>query len=255
MEPQHIRYIITRAATAILLIVALLYGYGMLKKKQRKDAIVADLKSLCSDSSFFHQFHAEDAAKALVRGVGLIAEANQLGMEPDKAIDGGLGIAEKIFAVETRDEGPPIRERIIRSSLRSNYENFLKLGYTADFHTLAGMREGELPPVRTGPSAGSCRPFGSGAAIVFGAVDACGRSGILKMCTASRAVRTRQPAPAAGWGMLSSLSAACGSPAECITRKSSVQYAALTCGELACRYDESRMQTPSRDCLQILQSS
>jgi hypothetical protein len=83
----------------------------------------------------------------------------------------------------------------------------------------------------------------------------CGRSGILKMCTASRAVRMRQPAPAAGWGMLSSLSAACGSPAECITRKSSVQYAALTCGELACRYDESRMQTPSRDCLQILHSS
>ena len=160
MEPQHIRYIITRAATAILLIVALLYGYGMLKKKQRKDAIVADLKSLCSDSSFFHQFHAEDAAKALVRGVGLIAEANQLGMEPDKAIDGGLGIAENIFAVETRDEGPPIRERIIRSSLRSNYENFLKLGYTADFHTLAGMREGELPPVRTGPSAGSRAEIG-----------------------------------------------------------------------------------------------
>lgn len=161
MEPQHIRYIITRAATAILLIVALLYGYGLLKKKQRTDVIIADLKSVCSDSSFFSQFHAEDAAKALVRGVGLIAEAKQLGMDPDKAIDGGLGIEEKIFAVETRDDGPPIRERIIRNSLRSNYENFLKLGYKPDFHTLEGMREGELPPVRTGPSAGSRAEIGA----------------------------------------------------------------------------------------------
>lgn len=161
MEPQHLRYILTRAATAILLIVAILYGVGMFKKKQRKDALITDLKSVCSDSSFFRQFHAEDAEKALVRGVGLIAEAKQLGMDPEKAIDGGLGIEEKYFAMDTDREEPPIRERIIRSSLRANYENFLKLGYTADFHTLEGMRNGELPPVRTGPSAGSRAEIGT----------------------------------------------------------------------------------------------
>jgi hypothetical protein len=161
MEPQHIRYILTRAATAILLIVAVLYGIGMLKKKQRKDAIISDLKSVCSDSSFFSQFHAEDARKTLVRGVGLIAEAKQLGLEPDKAIDGGLGIKEKYFAVDEDKAGPPIRESIIRSCLRSNYENFLKLGYAADYHTLQGLKDGELPPVRTGPSAGSRAEIGT----------------------------------------------------------------------------------------------
>ena len=161
MEPQHIRYILTRAVTAILLIVAVLYGIGMLKKKQRKDAIISDLKSVCSDSSFFGQFHAEDARKTLVRGVGLIAEAKQLGLEPDKAIDGGLGIKEKYFAVDEDKTGPPIREGIIRSCLRSNYENFLKLGYTLDYHTLQGMKAGELPPVRTGPSAGSRAEIGT----------------------------------------------------------------------------------------------
>lgn len=161
MDPQNLRYILTRAATAILLIVAVLYGIGMLKKKQRKDAIISDLKSVCSDSSFFRQFHAEDARKTLVRGIGLIAEAKQLGMDPDEAIDGGLGIKDKYFAVDEDEEGPPIKESIIRSCLRANYENFLKLGYTPDFHTLQGMKTGKLPPVRTGPSVGSRAEIGT----------------------------------------------------------------------------------------------
>lgn len=161
MEPQHIRYILTRAATAIVLLVAILYGVGMLKKKQRKDAIISDLKSVCSDSSFFSQFHAEDASKALVRGVGLIAEAKQLGSDADEIIDGGLGIEKKYFATDQDSEGVPIRQSIIRSSLRANYENFLKLGYTPDYHTLQGMKSGELPPVRTGPSEGKRAEIGT----------------------------------------------------------------------------------------------
>lgn len=161
MDTQNLRYILTRALTAIVLIVVILYGIGMLKKKQRKDAIIADLKSVCSDSSFFRQFHAEDASKTLVRGVGLIAEAKQLGIDPDKIIDGGLGIEKKYFAMDEDKRGVPIRESLIRSSLRANYENFLKLGYTPDFHTLEGMKKGELPPVRTGPAAGNRAEVGT----------------------------------------------------------------------------------------------
>jgi len=161
MEPRHIRYILTRSAAAIVLIVAILYGVDMLKKKQRKDTIISNLKSVCSDSSFFNQFHAADARKALVRGVGLIAEARLLGLDPDETLDGGLGIEKKYFSVDKDDGGTPIRESIIRKCLRANYENFLKLGYTADYHTLQGMKGGELPSVRTGPTAGSRAEIGT----------------------------------------------------------------------------------------------
>jgi hypothetical protein len=161
MEPRHIRYILTRSGAAIVLIVAILYGVDMLKKKQRKDTIISNLKSVCSDSSFFNQFHAADARKALVRGVGLIAEARLLGLDPDETLDGGLGIEKKYFSVDKEDGGTPIRESIIRKCLRANYENFLKLGYTADYHTLQGMKGGELPSVRTGPTAGSRAEIGT----------------------------------------------------------------------------------------------
>ena len=58
------------------------------------------------------------------------------------------------FFAETKETEPTPREKIIRSSFRANYENFLKLGYRADFHTLTAMKRGVLPPIPNGPGAG-----------------------------------------------------------------------------------------------------
>ena len=154
MEAPSPRYIITRAAFLVILLVALLFSVRYVKKWQRKNAIAAELQSITSDSSFFKQFYAADARKSLVRAIGLIAEAQSLGVPPNTAIDRGLGIEEKFFENEMEDDVPPVRETIIRSSLRSNYENFLKLGFTADFHTLDAMKKGELPPIPVGPETG-----------------------------------------------------------------------------------------------------
>lgn len=148
------RYILTRAVFLIAALFAVLYGISFIKKKQRQSAIIAELKSISSDSSFFKQFNPEDAQKSLVRAVALIAEAKQLGIAPEKAIDRGLGIEEVFFSTDTNPYEPTARETIIRSSLGSNYENFLKLGYQPDFHTLEAMREGRLPILTEGSLAG-----------------------------------------------------------------------------------------------------
>ena len=154
MEAPSPRYILTRAIFLIALLIAVLSGVSFFKKKQRQSAIVAELKSICSDSSFFQQFYPADAQKSLVRAIGLMAEANELGLTPDRAIDGGLGIERKYFTTDEDRNEPPTRDKIIRASLRTNYENFRKLGYTPDFHTLQGMKTGELPPIPSGPQAG-----------------------------------------------------------------------------------------------------
>ncbi|MDP4647418.1 MAG: hypothetical protein NWR51_12280 [Akkermansiaceae bacterium] len=157
---MNLRYILTRAAAAILIIVVALYSIDYLKKKQRLGAIVSELKSLSSDSSFFRQFSAADAEKSLIRAIGLIAEANKLGLDPEAAIDQGLGIKKKYFNSDD-DKEPTYREQLIRSTLRSNYENFRKLGYTPDFYTLESFEIGELPPVRNGPLQGSMAEVGT----------------------------------------------------------------------------------------------
>ena len=154
MEAPSIRYIISRAIFLIATGVVVLFCISFYKKKQRQAAILADLKSLSSESSFFQQFYAEDAQKALVRAVALIAEANQLGIPPESSIDRALGIQTKSFFAEEKPAEPTYREQIIRTNLRANYENFLKLGYTADFHTLETMKTGSLPPIPNGPETG-----------------------------------------------------------------------------------------------------
>jgi len=154
MEAPSPRYILTRAAWLIALVVVLLYGISFVKRHQRQSNIVAELKLISSESSFFKQFYPEDARKALVRAVALLAEANELGQPPQATIDRILGLEKKYFAMDDDRREPPPRDQLIRASLQANYENFLKLGYTPDFHTLAAMKEGMLPPIPAGPQAG-----------------------------------------------------------------------------------------------------
>jgi len=161
MEEITLRYILTRAISLILIIVVALYAFGYVKNRGQQKEIVSELRSLSSESSFFGQFSEADAKRSLIQAVGLIAEANKLGLEPDKAIDRSLGIEEKYFAMDDDDVKPSVRQHIIKKTLRSNYENFRKLGYEADFHILESMRKGDLPPIRTGPRAGERAEVGT----------------------------------------------------------------------------------------------
>lgn len=154
METPSPRYILTRAAFLIVMLVAVLNGYSFFKKYQRKNAIIAELKSITSDSSFFQQFYAADARKTLIKAIGLIAEANTLGIPPEKSIDLGMGIKEKFFENDAEKIETPAHEKLIRSCLRGNYENFLKFGYKADFHVLDALSKGEFPPIPEGPHSG-----------------------------------------------------------------------------------------------------
>lgn len=158
MEAPSPRYILTRAAFLIATVVVLLYGMRFVKKWQRQAAIIAELRSLSSDSSFFHQFYAEDAQKALIRAIGLIAEADTLGIAPETAIKKSQGIDSKLFATDEDHEELPLKVQIVTASLRANYENFRKLGYKADIATLEEMKTGKLPFIPSGPETGK-RPI------------------------------------------------------------------------------------------------
>lgn len=158
METPSPRYILTRAAFFIAAIVAILYGMKFVKKWQRQNAIIEELRSLSSDSSFFHQFYAEDAQKSLIRAIGLIAEANELGTPPEIAIKKSQGIDSKLFASDEDHEELPLKVQIVTASLRANYENFRKLGYKADVLTLGEMKTGKLPAIPSGPETGK-RPI------------------------------------------------------------------------------------------------
>jgi hypothetical protein len=149
-----IREIISRAFLLIAVGVALLYGFGLFKKHQRKSAIAAQLNLICGDSSFFQQFSREEANKTLIRAIGLLAEADSIGVNADKAIDAAFGIKTDWFTNEHKEDDVPMREKIIRASLRGNYENFIKLGYNPTPAEIRSIKDGLMPPIPSGPHAG-----------------------------------------------------------------------------------------------------
>src|SRR5690242_9234622 len=100
MDTLTPRYIVTRAIAVIAVLVALIYGFSFFKKFQRRSAIVSELKLLASDSSYYQQFYAEDAQKSLVKAVALIAEAKELGLQPETTIDRALDIKKPFFETD-----------------------------------------------------------------------------------------------------------------------------------------------------------
>ena len=147
-------YILSRAVFVIILLVVGLTASSYYKKNRRQAAIIEELRAITSDSSFYQQFYAADARKSLLKAVGLIAEANTLGMTPESAIRRGMGLKQGMFDHEVVREDLPVREQLIRDCLRSNYASFRKLGYQADTVTLTALKAGELPPIPNGPHAG-----------------------------------------------------------------------------------------------------
>lgn len=154
MSAPSPRYILSRAIFLIIAAVVALFCLSFVKKKQRQSAILAQLKSLSSESSYFQQFYAEEAQKTLVKAIALVVEAKQVGIPPQTAIDRSLGIEGNVFATNTAAPEPTARQKLIRDSLNANYENFNKLGYVADFPTLQTLKEGVLPSIPSGPQAG-----------------------------------------------------------------------------------------------------
>jgi hypothetical protein len=136
------------------LLVVGLVASSFYKKHRRKAAIIEELRTITSDSSFYQQFYAADARKSLVRAVGLIAEANALGIPPETSISRSLGLKRGMFDHEAIREELPARDQLIRDCLRGNFASFRKLGYQADTATLTALKSGELPPIPTGPHSG-----------------------------------------------------------------------------------------------------
>lgn len=168
------RYILSRTIFLIVALVVVLYGMRYFKKWQRQNEIIAALKSISSDSSYYHQFYAADAQKSLVRAVGLIAEANSLGIPPEKTIARATGTAKEAFVSTADPEEIPLRTQIVINNLRLNYENFIKLGYKADYKLLGQLESGVLPAIPSGPGAGK-QP------VIATVIDAAASPGIEKI--------------------------------------------------------------------------
>jgi hypothetical protein len=143
--------------TRVVLLLAILLGglklMTLWNQKRHIDSLIADMRVMASEASYFNQFDADEATRTLVRLTGLMWRAEAAGLPPAQVLDRLFGTEPGMFE-STRNEPEPPRQRLIRENLAHNRDALRKLGYPAGRETFDSLDEGILPILREGPFAG-----------------------------------------------------------------------------------------------------
>lgn len=156
MLPPHITDILRYSLLVLVVVVAALFGMSFLRKHREHKAVVGELRSITSDSSFYRQFYADDARRTLLRAMFLLRQGEKTGDDPAVLLDEALGVrAHSPFdRSEELKEELTAAQRLAVARLLANYEHCRKLGLLDDEDALAELGVGELPRIRSGPGAG-----------------------------------------------------------------------------------------------------
>jgi len=144
---------------AILLIIILIIGLftmSLLRKRREHKALVDDMRSVISESSYYQQFYAADARRTLLRAMHLLHQAEQGGQNPSNFLNEVLGVSDGSWLDRTDSEGRPASRaaNLAEETLLTNYEHCRKLGLLDDNDALKDIAKGELPEISTGPASG-----------------------------------------------------------------------------------------------------
>ena len=141
--------ILKRALYGLVALLAFVYGSKYHKRESRKDAIVAEMRTLVSEASFYRAVSEKDARTTFLRGIALLHEAKRLGMEPAAVFNGVFENKDAKTADEGEFEDYPTREKLARESLTRAYQHAGQLGLLAGPEEVAALAQGELPQTAT----------------------------------------------------------------------------------------------------------
>lgn len=156
MHAPSISDILRYAVLLIIVVVVGLFAMSFLRKRREHRALVADMRSIVSDSSYYQQFYADDAQKTLLRAMYLLHQAEQKGRDPSEFLNEVLGVAGDSLLDRSGDKPDSLSrtEALADSTLRANYENCRKLGLLDDAKSLETLAKGVPPTITIGPAAG-----------------------------------------------------------------------------------------------------
>jgi hypothetical protein len=151
MDPR-VAAILKWALYGLVAFMTFIYVSRYHKRETRKDDLVSDMRSLVSEASFYRAVTEKDARATFLRGIALLDDAKQLGMDPADVFNGVFKSEDKKKdAVGNEFEDYPSREKLARETLTRAYEHAKQLGLVAGKQEVAALRQGELPstPTRT----------------------------------------------------------------------------------------------------------
>lgn len=144
MDPR-VANILKWALYGAVALLAFVYGSKYHKREGRKDAIVAELRTLVSEASFYRAISDKEARTTYLRGIALLSEAKRLGLEPAEVFN--RVFEQKDGKSEDNDEfdNYPSREKLARETLTRAFQHAGQLGLLAGPEEVAALSRGELP--------------------------------------------------------------------------------------------------------------
>jgi hypothetical protein len=145
MDPRVVA-ILKWALYGLVAFMTFIYVSRYHKRETRKDEIVSDMRGLVSEASFYRAMTEKDARSTFLRGIALLEDAKQLGMDPVDVFNGVFKPEDrKKDSIGNEFEDYPTREKLARETLTRAYEHAKQLGLLAGKQEVSALRQGELP--------------------------------------------------------------------------------------------------------------
>ncbi|MGB0775620.1 MAG: hypothetical protein ACPG32_10745 [Akkermansiaceae bacterium] len=149
-----VSYYIKQGVIIALALGLALFGVKTCNRHQDGKAAVAELTPYASEASAFEQFYADNAKADLYKAMYQMHRGTELGMTAPEMLDEINGIEDGGWFSTTDKPTLTDKQRLIKESLLSNFDNCRKLGIFDEQENIDALAEGEPPEIMTGPMAG-----------------------------------------------------------------------------------------------------
>lgn len=150
MDPR-VATVLKLAIFAVLALVVFSFGSKHYKKFKRKEALVAEMRTLVSEASFYRSLTEADARGVLLKGIAKVEEARSLGLEPSAYFD-------LVFKRDKSKEDPvdefedrPARMKLAQDTLLRAHQHAVQLKLVETPEARLDLADGKMPDVSPKP--------------------------------------------------------------------------------------------------------
>lgn len=139
------------AIFAILALVVFSFASKHYKNFKRKEALVAEMRTLVSEASFYRSLTEADARGVLLKGIAKVEEARSLGLEPSDYLDLVFKQDKSKDALADEFEDRPARQKLAQDTLLRAHQHAVQLKLLETPEARLDLADGKMPDVTPKP--------------------------------------------------------------------------------------------------------
>jgi hypothetical protein len=150
MDPKVIdtlRHVFTLAVILTLGII----GYKFYKKTEARKHEVVAMRGEITDTNFYHGLRDSDAKATLLRCIGHLQRAHQLGIEPGELFDSVFDRKKSSDLIDEHADGYPTAQKLVQATITTAWQHAGQLHMFDEPDALNALLSGEMPVMNPAP--------------------------------------------------------------------------------------------------------